>query len=103
MPNSLGDFMRAARKTRGFSINVLADRLNVAGNTLGAYERGERLPEPDFLAMFATYTGASFATLLWERLKQIDSDAISDALAILSPLGPGPSARQAIASPKPMT
>ncbi|WP_445083981.1 hypothetical protein [Candidatus Vondammii sp. HM_W22] len=37
-------------------------------NSLAAYERGERLPDVDFLAVFADRTGADFNELLRLRL-----------------------------------
>lgn len=42
--------------------------LGVSNNTLGAYERGEVLPDVDFLAKFAAVTGADFNELLRLRL-----------------------------------
>lgn len=42
--------------------------LGVSGNTLGSYERGEVLPDVDFLAVFAAKTGADFQELLRLRL-----------------------------------
>jgi transcriptional regulator with XRE-family HTH domain len=47
---------------------VFADTIGVHPNTLALYERGERLPELDFLATFADKTGADFNELLRLRL-----------------------------------
>lgn len=43
--------------------------LGVSHGSLGAYERGETLPDVDFLAKFSEVTGASFIELLHSRLQ----------------------------------
>ncbi|KKK65121.1 hypothetical protein LCGC14_2977310, partial [marine sediment metagenome] len=68
--SDLGGFLRNARGRR--SIEVMAAEMGVNKNTLGGYERGERLPDVDFLAAFSLRTGESFARLLWARLKDVD-------------------------------
>jgi transcriptional regulator with XRE-family HTH domain len=64
----LGEYLRQCRETTGFSIDVLAEKLGVNKNTLGGYERGERLPEIDYLTRFAGVTDANLDTLM--RLRQ---------------------------------
>ncbi len=58
------------RRVRGrHTLDEIALRMGVHKNTLGNYERGERLPEIDFLAGFAAATGADLAELLVSRLE----------------------------------
>ena len=51
------------------SLDKFSKGLNVNKNTIGAYERGERLPDVDYLCIFAKNTGANFFDLLMSRLK----------------------------------
>lgn len=68
-PKPLGDKLREVRTQLGLSIPDMAAKLKIAPNTLGSYEREERsLPQPEFLADFATVTGADLAALLEARL-----------------------------------
>ena len=76
--SDLGGFLRNARGRR--SIEVMAAEMGVNKNTLGGYERGERLPDVDFLAAFSLRTGESFARLLWARLKDVDDGKLLAAL-----------------------
>lgn len=60
----------ALRRVRGrLTLDELALRMSVHKNTLGNYERGERLPDIDFLAVFAAATGADLGELLALRLE----------------------------------
>jgi phage repressor protein C with HTH and peptisase S24 domain len=78
--NVLGDALRLARGER--SIEALADELEISRNTLGGYERGERVPELDFLVAFSTKTGADLGRLLGMRVMAAggDEDSILTAL-----------------------
>lgn len=76
-PNHIGQRLRALRGK--FSIEELATRIGVNKNTLGAYERGERLPDVDFLAVFASILECSFAELLDARLRSSQSPEARDA------------------------
>jgi len=51
-------------------METLAPKLGVNKNTLAAYERGERLPDVDFLALFAARTGVEFGELLTLRMRE---------------------------------
>src|SRR5260221_1580635 len=64
--NALGEELRLARGKR--SIEALADELEVSRNTLGSYERGDTVPEVDFLVAFSNKTGADLGKLLGMRL-----------------------------------
>lgn len=57
--------LRADTTQEDFSV-----RLGVSLSTLGRYERGERLPDIEFLAKLAATTGASFDELVQIRVMQ---------------------------------
>ena len=78
---SLGGTLRRRRRAVDKTIADLARALGVNYNTLGGYERGEKLPDVDFLARFAQVTGSSFLDLLAARLRAMDSEAGRRALA----------------------
>ena len=80
---SLGRKLRRHRKAADKTIADMAQALGVNYNTLGGYERGETLPEIDFLAHFAQATGSSFLELLVARLQAMNSDAGRRALSEL--------------------
>lgn len=64
--NELGSILRASRGRQ--SIEAMAARLEVNKNTLGAYERGTRLPDIDFLVRFSQVTGIDLVALLNARI-----------------------------------
>lgn len=78
----LGNILREARGER--SIPAMASRLGIHKNTLGMYERGQRVPDVDFLAAFSARTGVSFALLLSQRLRDTRDASI---MAVLDSLG----------------
>ena len=77
-----GQLLKHARGSR--NLGDMAKLLNVHKNTLGMYERGERLPDVDFLARFAVATGEQFQPLLVARLKAGSGKELLDALRGLS-------------------
>ena len=58
------DRIRELRKQRGLSQAELGKILNIAQNTLSAYERGSRDPDTETLSMIAKYFGVSTDYLL---------------------------------------
>jgi len=66
-------FQEALRRSREHgglgSIDSAAPKLGVSRGSLGGYERGDRLPDIDFLARLAAETGADFNELLRLRLE----------------------------------
>jgi len=56
----------------------MAARIGVNKNTLGAYERGQRLPDIEFLARFAQLTGSRFSDLFQARLASSSSPAVRE-------------------------
>ena len=67
---ALGNQLRNAREKKRFSIQALAQQIDVNKNTLGAYERGERLPDIDVLKNIAVLTETSFVFLVKLRLAE---------------------------------
>lgn len=64
----LGDLLRGVRGRLELSIPEMAAKLHVDKNTLGGYEREERLPDLEFLAVFAKVTGWDLSKLVEARL-----------------------------------
>lgn len=95
MPRELGARLRTARGTK--SIEAMAGSLSVNKNTLGGYERGERLPDVDFLATFAQITGSDFFELLSIRLLDSDQAAARALAAKVATHGRAPVERAASA------
>ncbi|HYW03287.1 MAG TPA: S24 family peptidase [Gammaproteobacteria bacterium] len=81
----LGDLLR--RERGRVSITDMAARIGVNKNTLGAYERGQRLPDIEFLARFAQVTGGRFFDLFQARLASSASAAVRE----IAGEGPGSS------------
>ncbi len=75
-PSLLGELIWLARKRSGRSRQALAAKLGIHRETLGRYERGERLPDVKFLAAFAVATGESFSALLNACLKDAGVDGV---------------------------
>lgn len=61
---TIGDRIRKLRKQDGNTLEELAPELGIAYNTLGAYERGERLPPIDKVVLIAKHFGVSVDYLL---------------------------------------
>lgn len=73
---NLGAALRQSRERGGFGpISRFCSELGVSYNTLGAYERGDSLPDVDFLALFTQKTGADFMELMRLRLAASDQPA----------------------------
>lgn len=83
----LGDKLRDTREKDGVNIPDMATKLNVNKNTLGAYERGERLPDIDFLISFANKTSEDFFLLLELRVRESEAPGAKEALALLDAVG----------------
>ena len=83
MSSKIGCRLRQVRESDKVSIEVMSDKMGVNKNTLGAYERGERLPDIDFLIAFSAKTGEDFLALLELRLKDSPSPGASTAVAIM--------------------
>ena len=58
------DRIRELRKQRGLSQAELGKILNIAQNTLSAYERGSRDPDTETLSQIAKYFGVSIDYLI---------------------------------------
>lgn len=81
----LSERIKFYRESAGLKQIELAPILSVNVNTLGAYERAERLPEIDFLINFCEETDADFGELLDLRIQdspatQGDIDKVSKYL-----------------------
>ncbi|MFO1418355.1 MAG: helix-turn-helix transcriptional regulator [Methylotetracoccus sp.] len=72
-PNSLGIRLREIRISSEMGpIKSACEAMGISHETLRTYETGNRLPDVDFLAVFAAKTGGDFYELL--RLRLQDSE-----------------------------
>jgi len=60
------------------TLEVFSKKLDVNKNTIGAYERGERLPDVDYLCVFSKNTKSNFFELLISRLKSSSHQEAKD-------------------------
>ncbi|AUW92690.1 hypothetical protein BXT84_00895 [Sulfobacillus thermotolerans] len=60
----IGQILRTLRSNTGKTLEQVARELNIGTSLLGMYERGERMPPPDKLALLADYYGVSVDALL---------------------------------------
>lgn len=81
--NKLCEGLRSSREELGLSLDAMAAKLGVHKNTLAAYERGERLPDIDFLMTFSQVTQNDFYELLKERVGASPSQGRDQALKYL--------------------
>jgi len=65
----LGDLLRTVRGRTQLSIPAMAEKLGIDKNTLGGYEREERLPDFEFLAKFSKLTGHDIQKLIEARMR----------------------------------
>lgn len=63
----LGGAVAAARKERGLSQEVLAERIGVSKNFIGLVERGQSFPSVPLLADLSTVLGLSLDRVLLEE------------------------------------
>ncbi|RDD63490.1 XRE family transcriptional regulator [Ferruginivarius sediminum] len=75
--NTLGEKLKDVRGATARA--AFAEMLGVHPNSLAMYERGERLPDIDFLALFASQTGTPFSELLSLRLQNGSNEAARTA------------------------
>lgn len=87
MSNKLGILLRKEREVSGLSIELMSNKLGVNKNTLGAYERGERLPDIDFLLTFSEVVDADFFKLIELRIKEHPSTGVELLLKRLELMG----------------
>lgn len=119
MINLLGMELKVKREYAGLTQAMIAEFLGININTVGAYERGDRLPEVDFLIGFCDKTKATFSELMDLRIKSspLFSEASikhlnesnqnaakqDDTFAMHIGQNTAPQKRQAISSSKPQT
>jgi len=76
MDISFGSHLRLLRDSSGLKQTELAEILNVNINTVGGYERDERIPDVDFLIKFSEVVGANLVDLI--RLRMLKSPAYDE-------------------------
>lgn len=71
----LGQALRDARNKTGLSIEDFSSMIGITKNTLGVYERGQRLPDIDVLASIALHAAVNLKDLIAKRLAASDQQA----------------------------
>ena len=78
----LNENIRTIRKNKGFTQEELANRLNVARQTVSKWEKGYSVPDADILAKMAEELDVSVSELLGaEEIPSQESDSLSKQLA----------------------
>ena len=57
MKTTIGDRVRAARENKELDQQTLASRIDVAARTLQRWEKGEQVPDSNYLMRLAKQTG----------------------------------------------
>lgn len=89
MDNLLGKRLKAIRDDHNLSQSDFGQRLGIVINTVGAYERGERLPEVDFLIKLANLFSVDLVELIKLRVMESPSyrdDVLSQSKKFISHL-----------------
>jgi transcriptional regulator with XRE-family HTH domain len=98
-----GSYLRRVRRRAGYAdLRDVAKELGVNRNTVGAYERGERLPDIDYLADFADVMDADLAALIRLRLASGPS-ADRTVVSILNEMARQPPPLENVPEPESLT
>ena len=63
---AVGQRLRELRESRNLTLESLAEKVGIAYNTIGSYERGERFPKPINLQKLLDFYGVTFEELTGE-------------------------------------
>ena len=83
----LNENIKAIRKSKGFSQQDLADKLNVVRQTISKWEQGLSVPDSDLLIVLSEALETPVSTLLGETVAEIEADeikALSEKLEIIN-------------------
>ena len=83
----LNENIKAIRKSKGFSQQNLADKLNVVRQTISKWEQGLSVPDSDLLIALSEALETPVSTLLGETVTEAEADqvnALSEKLEIIN-------------------
>ena len=83
----LNENIKAIRKSKGFSQQDLADKLNVVRQTISKWEQGLSVPDSDLLIALSEALETPVSTLLGETVTESEADqvkALSEKLEIIN-------------------
>ena len=81
----LGENLKALRKQRGMSQEVMAQQLNVVRQTVSKWEQGLSVPDAQMLTRIAELFEVPVSSLLGEKIEEKDNtDEIAAQLAVLN-------------------
>ena len=83
----LNENIKAIRKSKGFSQQDLADKLNVVRQTISKWEQGLSVPDSDLLIALSEALETPVSTLLGETVTEAEADqvnALSEKLEIIN-------------------
>ena len=81
----LGENLKALRKQRGMSQEVMAQQLNVVRQTVSKWEQGLSVPDAQMLTRIAELFEVPVSSLLGEKIEEkADMDEIAAQLAVLN-------------------
>ena len=89
--NRIGHRIKEAREKMGFKQNALAVKVNIAPQTLSAYEKGGKTPTLENLVAIADVLGVSLDDLVWpnRHTKAEKSYTLGDAARMIAALDNG--------------
>ena len=83
----LNENIKVIRKSKGFSQQELAVKLNVVRQTVSKWEKGLSVPDSDMLISLSEVFEISVSTLLGETITEIEADTlkvISEKLEVIN-------------------
>ena len=81
----LGENLKALRKQKGMSQEVMAQQLNVVRQTVSKWEQGLSVPDAQMLTRIAELFEVPVSSLLGEKIEEkADMDEIAAQLAVLN-------------------
>ena len=83
----LNENIKAIRKSKGFSQQDLADKLNVVRQTISKWEQGLSVPDSDLLIALSEALETPVSTLLGETVSESEADevkALSEKLEVIN-------------------
>ena len=83
----LNENIKTLRKSKGLSLQDLADKLNVVRQTISKWEQGLSVPASDLLIALAEALETPVSTLLGETVTEVEADqvkALSEKLEIIN-------------------
>lgn len=81
---NFGTRLRQLRKSRGWTMQEIADRLDTTKASISGYEQHDRMPTPDKIIIFAKLFGVSVDYILGQTDDPTPHSKLADAKTYLS-------------------